>query len=118
MVETQRARRGHEFLPASLARTIPKLYATENIPLDDKIVHAHYFGGPYDAYITELAEDGVEAFGYTKLTSYPDGEWGYIDLSELEEHKGGLVIIERDCYWKPERFADAMARLYQRDGRA
>jgi hypothetical protein len=44
-----------------------------------------------------------------KLAAFPDGaEWGYFGLEGLEQVKamGGLVIVERDCWWKPCRFSD------------
>jgi hypothetical protein len=53
------------------------------------------------------------AFGFVSLgIPGQDGEWGYVDLVELEELRipviwrdvaiTGDVVIERDCYWTPK----------------
>lgn len=39
--DTQRKRRGHDFLPA--AGTVPPLRATEETPLAEKVIACHYF---------------------------------------------------------------------------
>jgi hypothetical protein len=87
--------------------------ATDRIPAEEKIIWAHYFSAGGDWYVAELGEPGddasTEAFGYMKLAAFPDGaEWGYFGLEGLEQVKamGGLVIVERDCWWKPCRFSD------------
>jgi hypothetical protein len=109
MRETQRARRGHNFLPPApeLAR-IPGERKTENVPPDETMIHLHYFGGPFDCYLAEVWEDDGDwlGFGYTQIQGLGDGEWGLTSLSELEEINthGGLVIIERDLWWEPVPF--------------
>jgi Protein of unknown function (DUF2958) len=110
MNETQRARRGHAFLPPkAVLSKIPALYATEKTDPDDKIIHAHYFSAGSDHYVAELDPETGEAFGYARLAAFPEGaEWGYFDLSELEQVNahGGLVIVERDCHWQPRKFSE------------
>jgi hypothetical protein len=111
LAETQRARRGHPFLPPfeELA-AVPGLYETESTPTADKIVWLHYFSAGSDHYITEIGYDGDQllGFGYTKMAAFPEGaEWGYTDFAELEAvnaHRG-LVIVERDLFWTPKRFS-------------
>lgn len=110
MNETQRARRGHAFLPpADELAEVPALYETDGIQAEDKLVPLHYFSAAGDWWVTELGmEDGHPvAFGYARLAGYPDGEWGYADLAELEQVNvhHGLVIVERDLHWKPRKFA-------------
>jgi len=46
--ESNRRRRGHTFLTASMLKTIRALYATENVPCTDKTLCAHYFYGEHD----------------------------------------------------------------------
>jgi len=109
MIETQRKRRGHQFMPTkAVMDKMPGMYATENTPADDKMIYAHYFSAMGDWRIAEMNAEAGEAFGYAKLSTYPEGaEWGYIDLAELEAvnvHR--LIIVERDMYWEPKRFAD------------
>ena len=108
MQETQRKRRGHNFVPPKSVH-VPKLYETERVPMQERMIPVHYFCASGDWWIAEADFSTGEAFGYVKLASYPDGaEWGYIDLNELEALNvhHGLVIVERDCYWTPVKFSD------------
>lgn len=112
MNETQRARRGHDFLPpADELAEIPALYETDGIPAEAKLIPLHYFAASGDWWIAEIGmEDGHPvAYGYARLASYPEGaEWGYADLAELEEVNAhhGLVIVERDLHWQPRKFGE------------
>ena len=75
---------------------IPRLYATENIPLPDKLIYLHFFIANSDWYIAEY--DGDDLFwGYAVLNGdYVNAEWGYISFSELKEIKiNGW--LEMDC---------------------
>ena len=107
MEETQRIRRGHDFLPPpSVREKVPALYATEDVDAADKTVWLHYFGGSYDAWIVEADFDTGEAFGFVRIAGLGDGEWGYVDLTEAEAVNTGLVIIERDKWWEPKPFSE------------
>jgi hypothetical protein len=107
MRETQRARRGHDFLPPpdELAG-IPGDGGTSAVPLGDKIIRVHYFGGPADCYLAEMwqDEDTWRGFGYTTFSGIGGGDWGDVGLEEMEQVRAGLVIIERDLYWDPVPF--------------
>lgn len=108
--QTNRKRRGHDFWPTSATvRKIPGLYQTEDVPVDEKIVHLHYFGPSQDFYIVEVDPETGLAFGFAELFGPGTGEWGLIYLPELEEvlAHGGLSIIERDCFFEPKPFKDA-----------
>ena len=96
--ESNRRRRGHAFLTASMLKTIPMLYATENIPCEVKTLYAHYFYGGHDWYIVELDPETGRAFSYCPC--YP-GQWGYVDLVEMEATVGAFSVIERDLYFEP-----------------
>ena len=80
--------------------SIPKLYATESIPLAEKLVHLHFFIGGCDWYIVEY--DGEDLFfGYTILNGdIVNAEWGYISFSELQSIKIGFVEIDCDLHWE------------------
>jgi len=107
MIETQRKRRGHRFLPPKSVK-VPAMGTTDGIPFAEKSIPLKYFAASGDWYIAEADFETGEAFGFTKLAVYPDGEWGYIDLNELERlnvHRG-LVIVERDMHWTPKKFGD------------
>lgn len=103
--ETQRARRGHAFYPPE---TLPALYSTDDVPAADKTIVAHYFGGAADWWLAEYDPETGEAFGYANLGDPQMAEWGSIYLPELEaiNLRNGLLVIERDLYWTPTRFAD------------
>ena len=82
---------------------IPKLYETEHIPLQDKLIHLHFFIGGCDWYIAEF--DGEDLFwGFAILNDdFQNAEWGYISFSELKSIKVG-GWLEVDCeleeFWK------------------
>lgn len=100
--ETNRKRRGHDFYPSpAVLATIPPLYATENTPIGEHILHLHYFFGGSDWYITEIDPLSGTAFGWVQL-SPGGGEWGYIPLPEVEQVNQGLIIVERDLSWEPK----------------
>ncbi|GAB7023798.1 DUF2958 domain-containing protein [Salidesulfovibrio brasiliensis] len=63
---------------------IPRLYETETIPLENKLIHLHFFIGGCDWYAVEF--DGEDTFfGYAILNrDWQNAEWGYFSLSELK----------------------------------
>ena len=93
--------RGHQLLPATVARKLPAIYSQENV--DDPIAQVKLFS-PYSGavwYLTEYDPSSKQAFGWADL-GMGMGELGYIDLSELEGmNRRGLPLVERDLYWKP-----------------
>ena len=91
--------------PDKLA-AIPRLYATESVPLKDKIIHMHFFIGGCDWYIAEF--DGEDLFfGYAILNGdTQNAEWGYISFSELKEIKSRGIEIDNDLYWKPRKASE------------
>ena len=88
---------------------IPKLYETEIIPLQDKLIYLHFFIGGCDWYIAEY--DGDDLFwGFAILNSdFQNAEWGYISLSELKSIKVG-GWLEIDCeleeFWKVRKASE------------
>lgn len=66
---------------------IPKLYQTEHISLEDKLIQLHFFIGGCDWYVAEY--DGDDLFwGYAILNDdHQNAEWGYISFGELKEIK-------------------------------
>ncbi|MCX4554209.1 DUF2958 domain-containing protein [Streptomyces sp. NBC_01500] len=102
--EINRVRRGHDFYPApSVLATIPALYADEDVALQDRMMHLHYFAPVGDWYVSELNPGTGLAFGWADLGC---GEWGYFELREMERVCRGLVIVERDLHWTPQRAKD------------
>lgn len=123
-IETRRAQRGHTFYPtAEELATIPPLYETENVSLEDTVIHLHYFTGSSDWWIAELDPATGLAFGYARLNSDDvNAEWGYIDLTELEAVYGTVqvastggqtsiavpLLVERDLQWIPRPFREVL----------
>lgn len=118
MLETQRKRRGHAFLPPkAILRRVPLLYDTDSTPAEDKMIWIHYFAAGSDYWIAELDSVACEAYGYARHAHHPEGaEWGYICLPDLEQislpgrindrRVPGLIIIERDMHWTPCKFSE------------
>ncbi|MCA9732683.1 DUF2958 domain-containing protein [candidate division KSB1 bacterium] len=90
--------------PEKLAK-IPRLYDTENVPLEEKIIHLHFFIGACDWYIAEF--DGEDTFfGYANLGDPDMAEWGNISFSELKSLNVNGIEVDFDLYWEPKRFGD------------
>ena len=85
--------------PEDLAK-IPPLYSQENTPLDKQIIHAHFFVGPCDWYISEFDGEDI-MFGHANLGDDEMAEWGYVSFKELETVKVGPFEVEYDSHWKP-----------------
>ena len=114
--EINREERGHRFYPTDAERAvISDLYATEETPLESKIVHARYFarGGIGEWWLMELERESEDttmlAFGFADLGHC---EPGYFDLVALEslliERPLGEppIIIERDLSWTPRPWSE------------
>ncbi len=87
---------------------IPKLYETEETPLQEKLIHLHFFIGACDWFIAEF--DGEDLFwGFAILNGdYEMAEWGYVSFSELKSIS--VNGIEIDCEveeaWRVRRAAE------------
>ena len=81
------------------------------VPLDEKIIHLHFFIGACDWYVAELDDDKWEAFGYANLGDPQNAEWGYFSLPELEAVVVGPgFVVERDLDWTPRPFSAVEGR--------
>lgn len=103
-LEVNKIFRGQQFFLKSMEKW-PALYATENVPLSEKVIHGHFFGGGCDWYIAEYDPTTGEAFGYADLGT-GDAEWGYINLREIEATRATAnklpLIFERDAHFRPD----------------
>jgi len=63
---------------------IPRLYETEHIPLEDKLIYLHFFLGDCDWYIAEY--DGEDLlWGFAILNNdLRNAEWGYLSFGEMK----------------------------------
>lgn len=87
---------------------IPKLYSTENTPLQEKLIYLHFFIGGCDWYAAEY-DKGI-FWGFAILNSDLDNaEWGYFSLEEMREIKINR-FLEIDCelqeHWKIRKAAE------------
>ena len=83
---------------------IPKLYETEDIPPEEKLIYLHFFIGGSDWYIAEY--DGEDTFfGYAILNGDTEmAEWGYVSFRELQELKIPPGIeVECEGFWEVKK---------------
>lgn len=90
---------------------LPRLYATDNTPLDEIKIHLHFFIGNCDWFIAEYDGDDL-FFGYAVLGGdWQNAEWGYMSFSELKDIRV-RGVFQVDCeleeYWKVRPFIDVM----------
>lgn len=89
---------------------IPRLYATEQISLAEKIIHLHFFIGGCDWYVAEY--DGDDLFwGYANLNDEQNAEWGYVSFSELRSLsvRGIEIDCELEDFWQPKPVSEIPA---------
>lgn len=123
MKEQWRELRGHSFLPDPyILHNIPRLYATEDVPVLEKTIYIHYSIPasqlPFDWWIAELDQEEGLAFGYACLHGDTDNaEWGYISLTELEGimmRGNPPALVERDLEFKPTKWASVVEDFSRR----
>jgi hypothetical protein len=86
---------------------LPRLYETENISPEDKVVHLHFQVDQSHWWVMEW--DGYDTFfGFVLLYGWSQyAEFGYFTLSELLEIKvGGCIEIVNDPFWIPRAVKD------------
>ena len=86
---------------------MPRLYETDNIPINDKIIHQHYFFRGSDWYMAEYGPEDRIFFGYAILNNdLQNAEWGYTRLDDLASIRVHGLEVDRDLHWNPQRFGD------------
>lgn len=81
--------------------SVSRLYTTEHMPLQDKLIHLHFFLGGCDWFICEIDEAHEYLWGFCILNSdYQNAEWGFVSMSELKSLRIGFVEVDCDLYWK------------------
>ena len=96
----------HEPSSEELAK-LPRLYETENIATDDKVVHMRFSIGSASWYAVEFDPDDELFFGFVNLGDPLNAEWGFFCLQELRQVRipPGFQI-ERDLWWTPRKVKD------------
>ena len=96
----------NEPTPEQLAN-LPRLYATENTPWQDTVIHEHFFLGGCDWYAAEYSPDERIFFGYAILNNdLQNSEWGYVSFDELRSVNVRGIEVDRDLHWKPTKASD------------
>ena len=86
---------------------IPRLYETEHVPLQDKMIHLHFFIAGCDWYVAEF--DGDDLFwGFAILhNDFVNAEWGYISFAELKAVRlKGWLEVDCDLHWKVRKASE------------
>lgn len=110
-----------KLLTKAIVSKIPKLYSTEEIPTQDKIIVCKFFaiGSGWTWYVVEGERQENDDFLFYGLVDGLELEWGYFTHGELLSVMWhGIPGIERDLYFEPVRVADCTElnpRRYRRD---
>jgi len=101
---------------AQLAQ-IPELYATEDIPIPEKVIHLHFFIGGCDWFIAEYDNNDL-FWGFAILNNDDENaEWGYISFKELQAIKVNRWLeIDCDLHWKPRKASEIDRIVHCRNG--
>lgn len=103
-----------KLLTKAIIETMPPLYATEDVPVERKIVRVKFFltGTSWTWYAVEASVDhedglkplsewnGVDEVRFFGLVDGFDAEWGYFSLWELQSLRAPVLglPIERDLH--------------------
>jgi len=94
-----------KLLTKELVAKLPKLYATEDIEIEDKLIVAKLFT-PWSTWTWYVIEyDGEDrCFGFVKGH---EAEFGYFSIKELSEIEGPYGLkVERDRHFMPTEVGD------------
>ena len=101
-----------KLLTQKIRKRLPKLYETESVPLEEKVVHAKLFT-PDSSWTWYVLEGQEQEDGDFLLFGWVVGlekELGYFTLRELESVRGPLGLpVERDLHFKPRPLKEVMA---------
>ncbi len=94
-----------KLLTKEIINKVPKLYETEHLEPEDKMIWAKFFA-PWSNWTWYLIEfDGEDrCFGFVKGH---DAEFGYFSLKELQAIEGPFKLkVERDIHFTPTEVGD------------
>ena len=92
-----------KLLTKEITDKLPKLYATENIPTDEKKVIFKMFTptSNWSWFVVEGEQQDGDFMMFGLVQGF-ETEWGYFSLNELKSAKGPMGLgIERDKFFKP-----------------
>ena len=79
---------------------LPDLYATEDVPTEEKLICLHFVFGNCHWFAAEYDNEDT-FFGYAILNGdFSNAEWGYFSLQELLEISIGNFTVQLDTSWQ------------------
>ncbi len=80
----------------------------ENTPLEERVIHMHFFLGASDRYVAAYDPQRQMFFGYViPNNDYEKAGWGQFSLEELDRLRlDPDVEVVRNLDWKPKRAMD------------
>lgn len=101
-------------LTEELKAKLPPLYATKDIPEEEKEIIAKFFSpdSNWTWYVVEGEfDEDLSTYKFFGLVEGHETEWGYFVLRELEDARGPLGLrIERDRFFTGTKIKDLVAR--------
>lgn len=105
-----------KLMTKEILKALPKLYATDGVPLEEKTVICKFFGGSRGTWYVfegDVQPDGdIEFFGYVVSPQGAGDEMGYFTLNELKSARFppfGLPI-ERDLHFTPKPMGELLRK--------
>lgn len=91
-----------------ILKKTPALYATEEIPLKEKVVTAKFFT-PWSNWTWYMVEFNPETNTAWGLVDGLEKEWGYFSIDELKSVRGPFGLnIERDIHFDPTPVSEVL----------
>lgn len=104
-----------DLLTPELRAELPKLYSQDGN--SNPTVYAKFFfpAGRWTWFVTEGEPDGDDfrLFGFV-IGDFD--EWGYFSLNELQSINARGVTVERDLYFEPRTFNEAITEFREERG--
>lgn len=97
-----------KLLTKAIEKQLPKLYATEKVPVHKKVCIVKYFYGDWTWYAVEYSPEEELFFGL--VVNSMGKELGYFSLKEFEDinRSAGYCKIERDLYFDQCKLGEFM----------
>ena len=80
----------------------------ENTPLEDRMIHMHFFADGHDWYVSEYDPQRRHFFGYMiPYDDYHQARWGYFSFDGLDRTrtKANAEVV-RNTHWTPKQAID------------
>jgi len=85
---------------------IPRLYETENVPAEYKLICFHFFIGGCDWFIADYNGNDL-FFGFAILNGdFEMAEWDYISFVELKLIRVHGIEIDCETDWTPKKASE------------